>query len=98
METKTPLLVPLSDADKQRIIDKLNEKGVRAPCPMCGNKNFVLADGYFNHPIQSNPRAGLVIGGPSIPTIAIICSNCGFTSQHALGALGLLDLLEGGQK
>ncbi|GJQ22182.1 MAG: hypothetical protein HBSIN02_25370 [Bacteroidia bacterium] len=93
-----PTLTPLSEADKKKIVDKLTEKGVRAGCPMCGHRNFVLADGYLNHPIQSNPKAGFVFGGPSIPTIAIICSNCGFTSQHALGVLGLLDLLEGGQQ
>ena len=26
----------------------------------------------------------------AIPTIAIVCNNCGYISQHALGALGLL--------
>ena len=97
MET-TPSIIPISEADKKLIVDKLSEKGVRAPCPMCGNKNFILADGYFTNTIQSNPKAGFILGGPSIPTIAIICSNCGFTSQHALGALGLLDLLKGDQK
>jgi len=87
--------VTLSEEDKNKIIAKLTEKGVFANCPMCGNRNFVIADGYFNHPIQSTIEGGIVLAGPSIPTIAIICSKCGFISQHALGVLGLLN---GGQK
>lgn len=80
----------LSESEKQKIICKLNEKGVRTTCPMCGNNKFVIADGYFNHPMQSGFQGGLTLGGPSIPTIAIVCERCGFTSQHALGVLGLL--------
>jgi ribosomal protein S27AE len=74
---------------KEEIIEKSREKGLRTSCPMCGNTHFVLADGYFNHPIQTS-LGGLVLGGPSVPTIAVFCSRCGFVSQHALGALGLL--------
>jgi predicted nucleic-acid-binding Zn-ribbon protein len=88
----------LTEDDKKKIVDKLKEKGVRTTCPMCNNNKFVLADGYFSHPIQGNIQSGLVIGGPAIPTIAIICTNCGFTSEHALGALGLLPIKEGDSK
>lgn len=80
----------LSESEKKEIINSLNKKGVRIHCPMCEHKNFIIADGYFNHPMQSNLE-GVSFGGPSIPTIAIVCSNCGFISQHALGVLGLLD-------
>ena len=88
----------ISEEVKKKIAAKLNEKGVRPTCPMCNNNNFILADGYFSHTLQSNIQSGLVIGGPAIPTIAIICSNCGFTSEHALGVLGLLPSNEGGAK
>jgi len=81
----------LSETEKQKIIDKLIEKGVKTICPMCGKNHFLIADGYFNHPMQPNFQGGLVLGGPSIPTIAIVCENCGYTSQHALGVLGLLN-------
>jgi hypothetical protein len=29
-------------------------------------------------------------GGQTVPAAAIVCNRCGFLSQHALGALGLL--------
>ncbi len=88
----------LSSVDKDEIIRKLREKGVDSACPMCGRTNFALADGYFNHTLHGEVASGITVGGPSIPTIAIICTNCGFTSQHALGALGLLKAPEEAKK
>lgn len=58
-------------------------------CPLCGNSQFSLADAYIRNDLQGDLR-NISIGGPSIPAIAIICNNCGFISQHALGALDLL--------
>ena len=79
----------LSQEEKLKAINKLNEIIPKMSCPMCRTPNFVLADGYFNNTLQSQFN-GLAIGGTSIPTVAIICENCGFVSQHALGAIGLL--------
>lgn len=81
----------ISQKEKQIVIDRLNERlkdhGVH--CPMCGNQHFIVADGYFNTPMQDQSR-GVVLGGPVIPSIPIICNRCGFVSMHALGVLGLL--------
>lgn len=79
----------LSEETKKQIVQRLQEKGMRAACPMCSSNNWVLADGYFNRAVQTDLR-GMVLGGPSIPSVAIICGNCGFMSEHALGVLGLL--------
>lgn len=79
----------ITQEEKEEVIKKLAEKGVKGVCPMCGNNNFVVADAYFSNTLQ--PQLGTTsLGGPSIPTIPIICSKCGFVSQHALGMLGLL--------
>jgi hypothetical protein len=83
----------LTKEKKEEIIRTLSERGVKGLCPMCGNNHFVVADGYFNTAIQNDFKT-LNLGGPSIPTISIICSRCGFVSQHALGVLGLLPKLE----
>lgn len=81
----------ISQEEKQRIIQKLNAKlGLSgAKCPMCGNTHFIIADGYFNTFIQDDLNS-INMGGPSIPSISIICDKCGFMSLHALGVLGLL--------
>ncbi|MDR1746943.1 MAG: hypothetical protein LBR49_06695 [Tannerella sp.] len=75
--------------NKREIAQELSEKISRITCPMCQNNRFVLADGYFNNQLQRD-IGSYSIGGAGIPTVAIICENCGFVSQHALGSLGLL--------
>lgn len=79
----------LSIEDKQRIISKIKNVIQDIECPICHNKNFVIADGYFISSIRGDVN-GMTLGGPSIPSIGIICDKCGFISHHALGILGLL--------
>jgi hypothetical protein len=79
----------MEKSEKDKIIQKLIEKGANLPCPRCSNKSFSVVDGYFNQPLQGEIK-GLVLGGPSIPSIVTVCNQCGFISQHALGALGPL--------
>lgn len=78
----------LSEDEKRKIVEALGQKVPQLKCPMCTHNKFSLAEGYFNNFIQDLKNISL--GGPSIPTAAIICENCGFVSQHALGALKLL--------
>jgi len=79
------------DSEKKRkIVTEVTTRIQRQlTCPMCQNKSFTMADGYFQNFLQSN-FDNISIGGQNIPTIAIICNKCGFVSQHALGILGLL--------
>ena len=81
----------ISKEEKQKIVLELNNRinFGDIKCPMCGNKHFIIADGYFNSIMQDSLN-GIVLGGPSIPSIAIVCNKCGFISSHALGVLGLL--------
>jgi len=79
----------ISSEKKQEIIKALEERGAKLPCPRCGNNSFNLLDGYFNQTIQTDLK-GMVLGGPSIPSVVVACNRCGYLSQHALGTLGLL--------
>ena len=76
----------ISAAITQRIQGQLT-------CPMCQGGNFIMADGYFHNSLQDD-FVTMSVGGQNIPTIAIICSKCGFVSQHALGILELLPKIE----
>lgn len=85
----------LSEEKKKEIVEIL-AKRVRAggrdeACPMCGHPNFTIADAYFLNMLHDDVH-NVTIGGSgvSIPAVAVYCHNCGFISQHALGALGLL--------
>jgi len=79
----------ISQEEKSKIAKKLEEKNALKPCPRCGQSSFVLADGYVNEFLQSG-FGGIVFGGPTVPSVVVVCNNCGFMSQHALGPLGLL--------
>lgn len=48
-------------------------------CPVCTNNQFSLAGGFTKDSIMDNVEGGLVLGGPVLPSIPIICTNCGNT-------------------
>jgi hypothetical protein len=71
----------------EQIITALAAHGVKQ-CPRCDSNAWVLVDGFLHHSI-SNRSGSVVLGGPTIPTIAVICKNCGFISQHSAIILGI---------
>jgi predicted nucleic-acid-binding Zn-ribbon protein len=79
----------LSEEQRRKIVETLDEKGANLPCPRCGNDNFALIDGYFNQIVQTELK-GMVMEGPSLPSAIVVCNRCGYLNQHALGPLGLL--------
>ena len=83
-----------SESQREIIIKALIDKGVASPCPMCKNKKFSVLDGYFKHSVQLGLKR-TILGGPTVPAVVVICDNCGFMSQHAIGILGILDKLGG---
>jgi ribosomal protein S27AE len=76
--------------EKTKIVKALEDRKAALPCPRCGSRSFTLVDGYFNQSIQPAVGGGLVIGGPAIPSVVVVCTQCGFMAQHALGVLGLM--------
>ena len=83
-------MAELTQEQQKKIVDALEQRGAKLPCPRCGNGNFALVGGYFNQNLQTELTGGLILGGPSVPSAVVACTRCGFLSQHALGALGLL--------
>lgn len=88
--------MPISEEKKQRIINaiqsKYREKGRdKIICSVCGNDAFMIIDGFISQSLQSNVGGGLVIGGPALPSVPLICKHCGNTLYFNLGILGELD-------
>ncbi len=78
---------------KDEIVAKLHERLQKhdndLKCPMCANRQFTIADAYVRHDLQSD-LDDIALSDLSIPSVAIICNNCGFISQHDAKVLGLL--------
>ena len=75
--------------DPQRrteLIQKLNDKGAKLPCPRCGNEDFAVLDGYSTPNIVAE-YSQFQLAGRTLPSVITVCSNCGFVALHALGAL-----------
>ena len=83
----------LTEKEKLEIKEAFDKKVHNLTCPMCKHKNFTMADGYFLNTMQADINS-VNLGGQAIPSVGIICSSCGFISQHALGVLGILDKLK----
>jgi hypothetical protein len=48
---------------------------------------FTLVEGFFTQPMQTELSGNLIIGGPSVPTVAIVGKNTGRMYFFALKAL-----------
>lgn len=80
-------LIPNSTLEK--IAAKLNERQIKRECPMCREGVFIIVDGYVIPVLQANTK-NLKLSGKSLPTVAVMCKNCGYLMQFSLGALGLM--------
>ena len=64
----------------------------RAPqpgaCTVCRTGQWTLSDGFVFFPTQDS-AGSYVIGGPVLPSVALICSHCGNTIFINLLVLGL---------
>jgi ribosomal protein S27AE len=79
----------MSEENQKRIIEILTNKGAIKNCPRCGNDTFGVLGGYINL-MLSKEIGSIILGGPTVPTIVTYCQKCGFISQHAAGALGII--------
>ena len=77
------------DDNKNKIIEELKKRISNFECPICKHKEFVLGGGYFAHDLQQDLKSRQM-GGVNIPTVPLICKNCGYIAEFAVGTLGLL--------
>ncbi len=83
----------LKDDERKKIIDILNQRIGQSICPICHKGHFSIVDGYSSIMLANNYHE-INLGGSVLPYVMLVCDNCGFISQHALGSLGLLEKKE----
>lgn len=81
----------IEEKKKQEIAKRLNERVQNFSCPMCHKGQFTIVDGYVLETLQNDYKNLIIGGGHLIPSVIIVCNNCGYLSQHSLGVLGLLN-------
>ncbi len=90
MKVVNQFLIDINKETKKEIVELFEEKGANSPCPMCRNKSWELADGYFKYTFQIDQET-TVSKGDSMAIIGMICKNCGFISEHSLDVLKKID-------
>lgn len=78
----------IKESDKQIILKKLAERIGVYKCPICHGSSFTIADGYLANTLQDNLNS-IQLGGTFLPSVALVCTNCGFTSLHNTKILGI---------
>jgi hypothetical protein len=63
--------------DTTALLEHLKRKWKGRSCQMCGTGNWNVQDKVFE--LAEFPQGSLMVGGPVIPVIPVVCSNCGNT-------------------
>jgi len=82
----------LTTEQKEMVIARLAERGVKSECQLCGKNDWIVA-----RDLVSLNYAGLdemIYVGRAIPAVVLICTNCGNILLISAGALGLLEELK----
>lgn len=78
----------LTDSDKRKILGKLVEHMGHYQCPICHGESFTIVDGFLASSLHSTMLE--MQGCDSfLPSVALVCTSCGFTSLHNAKVLGL---------
>jgi len=78
---------------QKQVFEKLQAKGARAVCEVCGQNKWTVPDldgaaGIVALSMQTTVSSGSVIlGGESIPAVMNVCTNCGNVRFHAVGII-----------
>lgn len=80
----------MSEEEKMKIAKALSQKLGNIVCPICHQSRYTLLDGYFASTVQKGYK-GLELGGRVLPSVMLVCNNCGHLDNFSLGVLGLMD-------
>jgi hypothetical protein len=74
--------------EKENVTRALAERGVTLPCPRCGDNGWSVLEAYISNSLTQN-ASKVIVGGSALPTVAVICTKCGFLSEHVATVLEL---------
>ena len=77
--------------DTQKLLEHLRAKWLNRPCPICQGGPWSVSDKTFQ--LLEFNQAGLTLGGPVVPVVPVICTNCGNTVLINALIVGLVPLV-----
>ncbi|WP_288594790.1 hypothetical protein [uncultured Sutterella sp.] len=77
----------MQNKEVEAILSKLPSAVSELECPICHAHQFVPADGFGADAIYDAPTEAIMMVGPFVNAIMLVCENCGFISKHAIGPL-----------
>jgi hypothetical protein len=67
----------MTNIDPTKMINYLREKWAGRPCPLCAVGNWTVQTSAFE--LRQFYEGNMVLGGPIIPVVPVVCTNCGNT-------------------
>ena len=80
----------MTEEKKKQIADALSKRIGIIVCPMCHQSKYTLIDGFIGEQIQDDYKK-IVLGRRMIPSVMLVCNQCGHIDKFALGVLGLME-------
>lgn len=79
----------MDEKERNRILKRFTELIPHPECPMCHNKSFSVVDSYITLPASDEYRKLSPLLKRAIPSVAVICTKCGFLSIHSMSVMKL---------
>ncbi len=67
----------MAEFNSDKMLSYLQEKWGDRQCPMCGKGPLTVQDKVFQ--LTEFHHGSLVMGGPLVPIVPVVCNNCGNT-------------------
>ena len=80
----------MTEEKKRQIANALTMRVGNIVCPICHQTKYTLLDGYFVDVIQDKYQ-GMQLGGRLLPSVMLVCNQCGHLENFSLGVLGLME-------
>lgn len=80
----------MNEERKKQIISALNQRVSSFVCPICHQARYTFVEGYTVDTVQEDFK-DVQLGGRIIPSVVLVCGNCGHIDRFSLGLLGLME-------
>jgi len=80
----------MNEEKKKQITSTLFKRVGHFVCPICHQSKFAFLEGYFLEVVQDDYKF-MKLDGRMLPSVVLVCNNCGHIDKFSLGVLGLME-------